>query len=101
MTMKPGTLILNVTFHPERSALRDVAYFLRHRLVPDWRSAWGEGGVTLLGLPGEEGFAVQITSEDPERLSAFDPSSDPDVRRILEVYPGMVTFFPTLLKVLE
>lgn len=90
--------ILNVTFHVEHSALRDVGYFLQHRLLPSWRVSWGN--VLLLELPDDAGFALQISGDDLEVLSSIAPGDDPDVQKILSVYPGLVTFFPTLLKVL-
>lgn len=97
--MTPDRHILNVTFHCERSALRDVAYFLKHRLLPGWRSRFSE--VHLLALPEMQGFAVQISDEDDTRLTDFEPATDPDVLKIMSVYPEMVTFFPTLLSVIE
>ena len=93
------TYILNVTFHCEASARRDVGYFLEHRLVPNWRTEWAK--VLLLELPDEQGFAVQIQDPSSDRLKAFVPGEDPDAARILAVYPKLVTFFPTLLKVLS
>ena len=92
------TYILNVTFHCERSALKDVRYFLEHRLLPNWRTEWAN--VLLLELPDEQGFAVQIQDPSADKLTAFVPGDDPDVARIIAVYPKLVTFFPTLLKVL-
>lgn len=91
--------ILNVTFHCEHSALKDVGYFLRHRLLPNWRERWAE--VLLLELPAEQGYAVHISDEDDEALSQFAPGDDPDVQKIMSVYPKLVTFFPTLLKVID
>ena len=90
--------ILNVTFHCEHTALNDVRYFLTHRLLPNWRGVWGE--VTLLALPDGQGFAVQVRHPDSEALRSFEPGEDPDVRKIMSVYPNIVTFFATLLEVI-
>ena len=97
--MTPGSLLLNVTVHCERSALADVGYFLKRRLLPDWRSVWDE--VSLLELPDGQGYALHLTHHDPLLLSDFDPGKDPDLLRIMQAYPGLVAYFPTLLKVLE